>query len=160
MRTQALASTGGGPRLAEARELRDATRAVIMAQASLEPLRRPCGTTLTIPHAWALLELRASPGLSVLELADRLNIDASNVSRLCVRMESSGELRRETCPRDRRAKRLKLTAKGRKVAQRVDAASAKHFATVWKELGDAAPAAVDALEHVARALRAASGAAT
>ncbi|MEO0322268.1 MAG: MarR family transcriptional regulator [Myxococcota bacterium] len=153
MRTQANAvpeaSTGARPRV-----LREAVRRLIAAHAALEPMRRPCGAVLTLPHAWTLLELKAEPGLTLTTLASRLNIDRSNVSRLCARLESEGELRREPCPDDGRALRLRLTAKGRRAAARVDRGSAQHFAVVWQRLGRDGPRVLAAVERLSEALAA------
>lgn len=148
-RTQmGVVPTGTDPR-----RLRDAMRELLSAHGALEPARRPCGTPLGLPHAHALLELRARGPMTVSALAARSSIDRTNVSRLCARMEALGELRRAEDPKDRRARRLALTAAGRRAADRVDSASAAHFAAVIDRLGGDEDAIVDALERLASAMR-------
>ncbi|MEM9696147.1 MAG: MarR family winged helix-turn-helix transcriptional regulator [Myxococcota bacterium] len=135
------------------RQLRDAVRALLVAHGTFDVTRRPCGTPMAAPHAWALLVLRARGPLSVGELAQRLNIDRTNVSRLCTRMESAGEIRRRPDPADRRAKTIDLTEKGRRVAEQVDQASIQHFALLVENLGSRQSETVtESLKTLARAM--------
>lgn len=129
-----------------ARALRDALRRLVVAQGVLDANRRPCGARLALPHAYALLALRDGP-LRIHDLAQRLRIDRSNVSRLCARMEAAGELTRRVDPADARARRVHLTAAGEAAAAAVDRASAHHFGAVLERLEapDAITAALDDL---------------
>jgi putative acetyltransferase len=86
-----------------------------------------------MPHAWTLLELKNGP-LTVNHLAERLNIDRTNVSRLCIKMEDLGEIRRIPNPEDGRSKVLELTEKGSRLANQVDRSSAEHFSRVLEAL--------------------------
>lgn len=108
------------------RALRDAVRQLIVAHGTLDAAKRPCGTPLPVPHAWALLELLAHGPLTVGSLAARLNIDRTNVSRLCARMVQRGEVVRAPHPHDRRARLIELT----------DADSAAHFQEISARLAD------------------------
>jgi DNA-binding MarR family transcriptional regulator len=138
---------------ATARRLRDAVRHLVVAHGALEETRRPCGVELSIPHAYALLELlhRGEP-MTVTELASNLVIDRTNVSRLCARMEEAGHLAREPHPEDRRAIALRLTARGKKVAHAVDEQSAGHFDRLAKRLGGSVGEVVVALERLSQAM--------
>jgi DNA-binding MarR family transcriptional regulator len=137
----------------KARRLRDAVRYLMVAHGALEETRRPCGTPLSIPHAYALLELlRHGEAMTVSELAAKLVIDRTNVSRLCARMEEAGDLERAPHPDDGRARALRLTAKGRKVAQGVDDQSAHHFGRLAKRLGDDVGDVVSALNRLSDAM--------
>jgi DNA-binding MarR family transcriptional regulator len=132
---------------ATARRLRDALRRVLVAHGALEATERPCGAQVSIPHAHALLELARNPGaMTVSELATRLAIDRTNVSRLCARMEEAGELARSTDPGDARARALRLTARGKKRAAEVDRASVQHFGRLSARLGSSTDFVIDALE--------------
>lgn len=71
---------------------------------------------------------------------------------LCVRMEEAGELARDTQPEDGRARALRLTSRGKKLAQRVDESSARHFERLTKRLGDTAPHIVLALDRLLGAM--------
>ncbi len=126
-----------------------------MAHGALDDACRPCGTTLPLPYAYALLELRRCPeGMTVTELAGTLSIDRTNVSRLAARMASNGELERTPHPADGRARLLRLTGKGAALAAQVDAASAAHFTRVLHGLDGEAEALVDALERLRRTMAA------
>lgn len=61
-----------------------------------------------------LLALEDAPGqkLRMSELADRLVISRSGITRLADRLEKEGLLRRVACPQDRRSMFASLTAKG------------------------------------------------
>lgn len=137
----------------DARKLRDSLRRLFVAHGCLDDATRPCGTPVAMPHAHALLELMsAREGLRVTQLADRLSIDRTNVSRLCKRMEDAGELVREVDPEDARARRLVLTDDGQSLAERIDTASAAYFEDISTQLGDQLDGVVDALELLRDAL--------
>ena len=135
-----------------ARALREAVRRLILAQGALHDGHRPCGTPLPTPHAWALLELRRHGPMTVTALAARINLDRTNVSRLCARMESLGEIDRAPHPDDRRARLIQLTEAGERVARSVDLSSAAHFAGVLDRLDADPTAVVNALTTLARAI--------
>lgn len=129
------------------RDLRDAVRQLIVSHGALKQARRPCGAPLPLAQAYALLELLHAPEpMTVSALAERLTIDRTNVSRLCARMQASGELRMQAHPGDGRARALVLTAKGKSLAQSVDTSSAAHFSGIAETLGAAAGAVIEALE--------------
>lgn len=136
-----------------AQRLREATRQLFLIHGALDQVKRPCGTPLSMPHAYALLELRQAGAMSVSELSKRLSIDRTNVSRLCLRMQERGELVRGAHPRDGRAVLVHLTPKGEQAASAVDAASANHFQRVLASLGGDADAVIDALDRLTDALR-------
>jgi len=135
-----------------ARALRDSLRRLIVAHATLDEARRPCGTPLPVPHAWALLELLAAGPMTVTALAERLNIDRTNVSRLCARMESADELERVPHPDDGRARLVRLSRHGERLARRVDGSSAAHFAALLDRLGSNPGALIAALDSLADAM--------
>lgn len=136
----------------KARELRDALRRLILAHGTLKEATRPCGARLSLPHAYALLELLHAPPMTVSGLSTRLSIDRTNVSRLCKRMEQSGELTRHVHPEDGRAVVLTLSPRGRALAERVDGTSSAHFARLAKSLEGQAQSVIDALETLTRAM--------
>ena len=135
------------------RRLRDATRRLIVAHGALDRLERPCGTPLSMPHAYALLELLQEGAMTVSALAERLNIDRTNVSRLCLRLEEQGELLREPHPHDGRARLLRLTPQGERSARAVDLASVEHFERILSRLGEDAESIVEAVHLLTDALR-------
>ena len=133
----------------KARQLREAFRALLLAQRTLNDMQRPCGTALPLPHAYALLELlHSDTQMTVTELAATLNIDRTNVSRLCARMESAGELTRRLSSGDGRARALELTEKGKALARHVDSASAEHFDRLLVRLGEDGDSILEALHRL------------
>ena len=124
-----------------------------MANGTLKDAQRPCGTPMSIGHAYALLELfRSAEPMTISELAKRLEIDRTNVSRLCGRMEDAGELVRRAHPKDGRARVLTLTATGKRLARSVDESSARHFGDIAQTLGQAADRVVDNLKLLEKAM--------
>src|SRR5690606_28483246 len=62
-----------------ARQLREAVRQLMVAHGTFEEAKRPCGTELPMPHAYALLDLlHHGQPMTVSELAARLSIDRTN----------------------------------------------------------------------------------
>jgi len=90
--------------------------------------------------------------MSVSELSTKLAIDRTNVSRLCARMEEAGELARKPHPEDGRARSLRLTARGKKLARTVDEQSAGHFERLAKQLGGSVGEVVAALDRLAKVM--------
>jgi DNA-binding MarR family transcriptional regulator len=91
--------------------------------------RTPCGEPISVSQAHALTELAAQP-LSQAELARRLRLDRSVVSRLADALEERGWLRRERHPQDQRAVQLVLTDRGRAAADRLAGARRARLATL------------------------------
>jgi DNA-binding MarR family transcriptional regulator len=91
--------------------------------------RTPCGEPIGVSQAHALTELAAEP-LTQAELARRLRLDRSVVSRLADALERRAWLRRERHPQDQRAVRLVLTARGRAAADRLAGARRARLATL------------------------------
>lgn len=132
--------------------LRDELRLLLVAHGALNEHTRPCGTRLPMPHAHALLELLSADGpMNVGELASALNIDRTNVSRLCVRMEEQGEIVRSK-GEDARVREVTLTEKGRALALKIDEASAIHMATVADALEHPVEEIIESLRALRRAL--------
>ena len=75
---------------------------------------------LTPPHGHALLTLRNGP-IRMRDMAEQMACDASYVTAVADRLEELGLAERRNAPDDRRARELVLTAKGRRVADRLDA---------------------------------------
>jgi len=79
-----------------------------------------CGVTLAQCHA--VLEIDSADGLGVKELSTRLGLDKSTLSRTVDSLVQAGLAERAASPRDRRALVLRLTAKGRASADRINKA--------------------------------------
>ncbi len=80
---------------------------------------------LTVTQFGLLAQLRASPGLAVSELAEKMIMDATTLSRNLRPLERRGLILVEADRDDGRVRKLKLSAAGR--------ASLEHALVGWKE---------------------------
>ena len=80
------------------------------------------GQPISLSQAFAVHELDADVPLSQRELAERLHLEKSSVSRMAAEMERNGLLVRERHPDNRRLYRLRLTARGRALHRDIAAA--------------------------------------
>jgi DNA-binding MarR family transcriptional regulator len=83
------------------------------------PVSDVAGTALSAAEGSLLVELRAAGPVTQQQMADRLSIDKSRVSRLCAALERRDLLARERDPSDRRNLRLCLTDSGERAAGRL-----------------------------------------
>lgn len=91
--------------------------------------RTPCGEPISVSQAHALTELAAQP-LTQAELARRVRLDRSVVSRLADTLSERGWLQRRRHPHDQRAVQLVLTDAGRRAADRLAGARRARMATL------------------------------
>lgn len=73
------------------------------------------GRALSMSQLFALHELDHESGISQRELAERLGLEKSSVSRMVADLESDGLLTRERDPENRRLYRLEITEEGRRL---------------------------------------------
>lgn len=100
------------------------------------------GQSISLSQAFALHELDTDVPLSQQDLAERLHLEKSSVSRMAAEMERNGLLVRERHPGNRRIYRLRLTDRGREL--HLGIASASHQR--WVEwVSTMTPAEADAL---------------
>jgi DNA-binding MarR family transcriptional regulator len=96
--------------------------------------RTPCGFPMSPSYAHALMLLRRREGeaLTTLQsdLAQTLAIDKSNVARLCERMVKAGHATQTVPPGDGRSRAVALTAKGARLAGRIETGSRDRFSAV------------------------------
>ena len=83
------------------------------------PLRRLPGFAVSLSQAFALHELDTETPLSQQELAERLYLEKSTVSRMLADLERKGLVERDRHPDNRRTYRLRLTDEGRACHQRI-----------------------------------------
>ena len=80
------------------------------------------GQPVSLSQAFALHELDTDAPLSQRDLAERLHLEKSTVSRMAAEMERNGLLIRERDPGNRRLYRLRITDQGRALHGRIAAA--------------------------------------
>ncbi|MCS6890927.1 MAG: MarR family transcriptional regulator [Rhodovarius sp.] len=80
-----------------------------------------CAEFQLTPVQYALLKAaEAEPGADQITLAGMAALDRSNAARLAAALEARGLLRRAPDPKDRRVRRLSLTAEGKALLRRVE----------------------------------------
>ena len=94
-----------------------------------------------------LFRLRQQEGLSQVDLADVLELQPISLVRLLDRLVEHGLLERRHDPKDRRANRLFLTAKGRQLVDDLDGLRDAIATDVMRDLSE------DAVKTTLRALR-------
>lgn len=97
---------------------------------------RPFGLTDSQFNVLHLLRYQTGPDgtATQTELGRMLLVNRSNVTGLVDRMEQAGWVERLDDPADRRVKRIRLTAAGRKLLDRVDAVYIHKVAAVMRTL--------------------------
>ncbi len=74
---------------------------------------------LSIPEWRVMANLGRAAPMSANEVAERTSMDKVKVSRAISRMQTAGLLKRETDPRDHRVSSLRLSAKGKKIYDKI-----------------------------------------
>ncbi len=119
-----------------------------------KPDRTPCGEPVSVAEAHALMELSREEPLVQKELASRLRLQKSTVSRLVGMLERRGWIVRNRSPEDGRAMELRLTEAGSKAARDIAEARKARFAAVFEALPEERRGAVlEALGDLEEAVR-------
>jgi DNA-binding MarR family transcriptional regulator len=100
------------------------------------------GFSVSFSQAFAIHELDQGAPLSQQELADRLVLEKSTVSRMVADLEQKGLVERERDPANRRTYRLRLTEAGRAFHARIAAGYGARFHEWTAALTDAERAAL------------------
>lgn len=104
-----------------------------------------------------LFRLRQNEGLSQVDLAEVLELQPISLVRLLDRLVEHGLLERRHDPKDRRANRLFLTAKGRKLVDELDSLRDAIATDVFQHVSDKAlQTTLDALRDVKERIKAMS----
>jgi DNA-binding MarR family transcriptional regulator len=111
------------------------------------PDQTPCGEPVSIAEAHALMELARAEPLTQHDLAHRLRLEKSTVSRLAGMLERRQWIVRTKSPRDGRALELRLTGAGRQAAADLATARQAKFAAMLAAIPE------DEREAVVKSLR-------
>ncbi len=107
------------------------------------PDQTPCGQPVAVAEAHALMELTRQEPLLQKELASRLRLEKSTVSRLVKALEEErGWIGRARSPRDGRAMELRLTEAGKRAAAGLAEARRAKFARVLEAIPEEERASV------------------
>jgi putative acetyltransferase len=132
-------------------ELRHASRRMVQQLGLLANGPGSAGPTLSECHV--LTELAGDAPLTITELADRLALDKSTMSRTVGRLRRRDLVKTSRTTADKRAKPIRLTPKGRREVRRIDRLADRQVATALELLAPSDRAAVvNGLELYARAL--------
>lgn len=99
--------------------VRAASRRMVRALGFMRPTLADTPYSPSAVHA--LLEIGAGPALAASELAARLDLDKSSVSRMLRRLSDAGEIEERADPQDGRVKQLALTRRGRRTRAAIEA---------------------------------------
>jgi DNA-binding MarR family transcriptional regulator len=117
-----------------------------------QPDRTPCGQPLPVSEAYAVAELHREGRMRQVELARRLRLEKSTVSRLVTNLANRGWVRRHAADDDGRGVHLELTDAGATAAERLATARQARFAALLDRVpGDRRAALVAALQLLAEA---------
>lgn len=111
----------------------DATEALLVASRALVGVAATSLADLddvTLPQFRALVILAGSGEVTATELAERLAIHQSSVTRLCDRLVRKGLVARSQAESDRRVVTLRLTPAGRRLVRRVSDRRRKALAVI------------------------------
>lgn len=134
-------------------ELRSALQLLIRRFGALAADSTPCGKPLAIAHAHALMALESQGELTQQQLGEHLNIDKSNVARLCARMVDDGHVLQTVSEHDARSRVVTLTPKGKKLAAEVGSASKERFSRLLAVIPRARRATIiESLEQLTAAI--------
>lgn len=127
--------------------IRSAARVLVREHGYME--RTLAGTDLSPSAVHTIIELGETGSLTSKELADRLNLEKSTISRLVQALEKRGEITSEKMETDGRSFRIALTDQGRKTLAVLAAYGEKKVSGALPHLGGQSTP-----EDVARALNA------
>ncbi|MGC5309872.1 MarR family winged helix-turn-helix transcriptional regulator [Micromonospora zamorensis] len=117
-----------------------------------QPDRTPCGQPLPVSEAHAMVEIAGQAGIRQTELARRLRLEKSTVSRLVTNLVNRGWVHRETADNDGRGVVLLLTEAGTTAAARQADARRRRLTTLLARVPDDQQATVvRALQTLAEA---------
>ena len=97
-------------------ELARAMTALVRAFGLHRPEQTPCGEPIGVAEAHTLIDLSEIKALSQGELAQRLRLEKSTISRLVRQLMVRGWVERTPLPEDGRVMMVRLSEEGRKAA--------------------------------------------
>ncbi|WNQ12182.1 MarR family transcriptional regulator [Paenibacillus aurantius] len=116
-------------------ELRSSVQNFVKLFGLLETNATPCGYPLSVSQVYALQELESNQ-LSITELASKLELERSSVSRLVDDLVKGGFVNRDINAANRREVILYLSEKGNKSIQQVRQRSVDFFRSLVEEFSD------------------------
>lgn len=110
-----------------------------------------CGVSFTQCHA--ITEIGRASGISLNELAEKLNVDNSTMSRTVNNIVNKGLANRELDPNDRRYVTISLTEDGKNVYEEINSTMNNYFKKIYENIPEEKREQVlESLELVADAI--------
>jgi DNA-binding MarR family transcriptional regulator len=113
-----------------AKELMESVVSFVRSFGLHKPEQTPCGQPVPVAEAHALMDLAAFGPMRQGELASRLQLEKSTVSRLVRQMETAGRIQRRCDGQDGRAILIRLTRRGLETAAQIAQARQEKFARI------------------------------
>jgi len=136
----------------DAEAIRDAVSHFVRAFGLHRPEQTPCGQSMSVSEAHALAELHHDGRLRQVELARRLRLEKSSVSRLVGQLVGRGWVERADAVDDGRGILLFLTGAGSRAAERLAEARQARFAALLDRIPpEERPAILAAVQRLAEA---------
>lgn len=118
------------------------------------PHETPCGRPIAVAEAHALMDLAADGPMNQGNLATRLRLEKSTVSRLVRQLEKRRWIRRQRHAEDARVVFISLTAEGRRAGERLAVARGTKFDQLLAGIPKGKrPQVLNALSTLARVFR-------
>lgn len=115
--------------------LRDTVQQFIRSFGLLEQTTTPCGFSMSLSQVFAIQELEKKT-LTITELAEKLRLERSSVSRLIDGLVKGGFVSRELNANNRREVILQLTEKGTNTVRRVRNHSVQFYNEILENLSE------------------------
>ena len=113
--------------------LRSAVQQFIRLFGVLEQTETPCGFSMSLSQVFALQELEKS-SMSMKELAEKLRLERSSVSRLIDSLVKGGFVSRELNEQNRREVVLRLTEKGERSMETLREQSIRFYESILRDV--------------------------
>jgi DNA-binding MarR family transcriptional regulator len=112
------------------KELLESVVAFVRSFGLHKPDQTPCGQPVAVAEAHALMDLAAFGSMRQGELAARLQLEKSTISRLVRQMEAHGWIQRNSDRHDGRAVLIRLTRHGQETAGELARGRQEKFARI------------------------------
>lgn len=114
--------------------LRESIRVFERKLGLLNEIQSSC-CEVTLAQCHAIVEIGRNPKISLNELAAKLGLDKSTISRTLLNLVQNGAAVRETAPEDRRYATIQLTEKGYSIFKQIEQNMEERF----RNIADAIP---------------------
>lgn len=112
-----------------AKRLRESLRTLVKSLGILEKDEGYC-CGLTYTHHCAIIEIARNPDMALKDLAEKLGLDKSTMSRAVNNLVNKDLLTLETLPENRKFVKIGLTEKGQSLSTKIETASEEYYQSI------------------------------